>query len=407
MVARGSGAAGVVRPGGRPARSRPAAGPQRQPVGLVGRSGSARPGWSPAAISTRCRTAAPSTVRSASCRRLPPSTCCGAGVRPGRPLGVAVFTEEEGARFGVACLGSRLLTGAPRPGPGPGADRRDGMTLAEAMRRRRPRPGRLGRTRDAAPGRRSSSSCTSSRAGRWSTGTRRSAWPRAIWPHGRWRFDFTGEANHAGTTRMADRRDPMLPFAPTVLRGQQRGRRARRLAPRSAGSSVAPNATNAVPARSRAWLDARAADEATLVVAAGRRRGPSAPAATAPRRGRSSPGPPLVDFDAALRGRGVARRGARRARPCCRPGPGTTPASSPPPACRPRCCSCATRPASRTAPAEHAGDRRLRAPASPRSPPCWRTWLREVTHLLVRARPGCRPGEAVAGRAHRRSRTTA
>ncbi len=28
----------------------------------------------------------------------------------------------------------------------------------------------------------------------------------AIWPHGRWRFYFRGEANHAGTTRLVDRR---------------------------------------------------------------------------------------------------------------------------------------------------------------------------------------------------------
>ncbi|MBX6768039.1 MAG: M20/M25/M40 family metallo-hydrolase, partial [Actinomadura rubrobrunea] len=37
------------------------------------------------------------------------------GERIGRPVGVAVFAEEEGARFGVACLGSRLLTGAIDP----------------------------------------------------------------------------------------------------------------------------------------------------------------------------------------------------------------------------------------------------------------------------------------------------
>src|SRR5439155_1215832 len=37
------------------------------------------------------------------------------GVRPRRPIGIVAFTEEEGARFGVACLGSRLLTGARDP----------------------------------------------------------------------------------------------------------------------------------------------------------------------------------------------------------------------------------------------------------------------------------------------------
>jgi len=44
------------------------------------------------------------------------------GVRPSRPVAVAAFADEEGARFGVACAGSRLLTGswtpsAPSPSP--------------------------------------------------------------------------------------------------------------------------------------------------------------------------------------------------------------------------------------------------------------------------------------------------
>jgi len=34
------------------------------------------------------------------------------GFVPSRPLGVSVFVEEEGSRFGLACLGSRLATGA-------------------------------------------------------------------------------------------------------------------------------------------------------------------------------------------------------------------------------------------------------------------------------------------------------
>ena len=32
-----------------------------------------------------------------------------------------------------------------------------------------------------------------------------------IWPHGRWRFEFKGRADHAGTTKLVDREDPMLP----------------------------------------------------------------------------------------------------------------------------------------------------------------------------------------------------
>src|SRR5215813_2258676 len=56
-----------------------------------------------------------------------------AGFRPARPIGVAAFTEEEGARFGVACLGSRLLTGAIAPAVASELRDRDGVTLAAAM----------------------------------------------------------------------------------------------------------------------------------------------------------------------------------------------------------------------------------------------------------------------------------
>ena len=55
------------------------------------------------------------------------------GPVPSRPLAVAAFCEEEGARFGVACLGSRLLAGAIEPGRARGLRDRDGTTFAEAM----------------------------------------------------------------------------------------------------------------------------------------------------------------------------------------------------------------------------------------------------------------------------------
>jgi N-carbamoyl-L-amino-acid hydrolase len=85
----------------------------------------------------------------------------------------------------------------------------------------------------------------------------------AIWPHGRWRFDLTGEANHAGTTRMADRRDPMLTYAETVLAAHSQA--TSHGAHATVGRvSVLPNATNAIPSRVSAWLDARAAEQATL-----------------------------------------------------------------------------------------------------------------------------------------------
>ena len=82
----------------------------------------------------------------------------------------------------------------------------------------------------------------------------------AIWPHGRWRFDFHGEANHAGTTRLEDRRDPMLTYADTVLAARKEARLAGALA--TFGKvAVEPNGVNAIPSLVRGWLDSRAADE--------------------------------------------------------------------------------------------------------------------------------------------------
>jgi N-carbamoyl-L-amino-acid hydrolase len=84
-----------------------------------------------------------------------------------------------------------------------------------------------------------------------------------IWPHGRWRLDFTGRADHAGTTRLADRRDPMLPYAETVLAARRAAARSGALA--TVGKVIAePGGVNAICSSVRAWLDARAPDEATL-----------------------------------------------------------------------------------------------------------------------------------------------
>jgi N-carbamoyl-L-amino-acid hydrolase len=83
----------------------------------------------------------------------------------------------------------------------------------------------------------------------------------------------TGEGNHAGTTAMADRHDPMLTVAYAVLAADKEARL--REARATIGRIVVePNATNAVPASVSAWLDARAAEESTLddlVAAMGKR----------------------------------------------------------------------------------------------------------------------------------------
>src|SRR5215207_6195617 len=55
------------------------------------------------------------------------------GQAPARPLGIACFSDEEGARFGVACAGSKLLTGALDADRARGLTDAEGTSMAEAM----------------------------------------------------------------------------------------------------------------------------------------------------------------------------------------------------------------------------------------------------------------------------------
>src|SRR4249919_429441 len=55
------------------------------------------------------------------------------GVVPARPIGVSVFVEEEGSRFGLACLGSRLAAGAVAWPDALALRDRDGVSFEDAL----------------------------------------------------------------------------------------------------------------------------------------------------------------------------------------------------------------------------------------------------------------------------------
>jgi N-carbamoyl-L-amino-acid hydrolase len=179
------------------------------------------------------------------------------GVVPSRRIGVALFVEEEGSRFGVACLGSRLATGSLPPARAAELRDGDGVFLLDAM-------AAAGLEPDLGP-----SPLLSDVAcfvelhveqGRDLVDRGCSvAVGSSSWAHGRWRYDFDGEPNHAGATRMQDRHDPMLTFAMTALAANKQARLADARAT-FGRVSVQPNATNAIPQRVRAWLDARSPD---------------------------------------------------------------------------------------------------------------------------------------------------
>lgn len=183
------------------------------------------------------------------------------GFRPQCPIAVVVFMEEEGGRFGVPCLGSRLLTGSLDADAARALRDPDGVTLAEAAKRAGTDPERFGRDEK-----------TLSQIGRFvelhveqGRGLIDLGSPVAVGStvieHGRWRFTFTGQGNHAGATLLADRRDPMLPAAELVAA-------ARRVAAETDGARATvgrlvprPGGTNVIASTVDVWLDARVAGE--------------------------------------------------------------------------------------------------------------------------------------------------
>ncbi|WP_405624028.1 allantoate amidohydrolase [Streptomyces sp. NBC_00076] len=185
------------------------------------------------------------------------------GVTLAKPLAIVNFGDEEGARFGLACVGSRLTAGELGVEQAHRLTDGDGVTLPQAMAAAGydpdaigPDPERLARIGafvelHVEQGR--ALDLSGDQVGIAS----------AIWPHGRWRFDFRGEANHAGTTRLVDRRDPMVSYAETVLAARREARLAGAVA--TFGKiAVEPNGVNAIPSLVRGWLDSRAADQESL-----------------------------------------------------------------------------------------------------------------------------------------------
>ena len=183
----------------------------------------------------------------------------GRGFEPRRPIAVGAFVEEEGSRFGLACLGSRLLTGATTWEKARELRDRDGVALADALE---------AEGLDGTPGTFLDGVGTfvelHVEQGRDLVHRDEPVGvASAIWPHGRYRFDFAGEANHAGTTRMEDRRDPMLTYAMSALAANKRARLSGQRAT-FGRVDVRPNGTNAVPSHVTAWLDARAESSEAL-----------------------------------------------------------------------------------------------------------------------------------------------
>jgi N-carbamoyl-L-amino-acid hydrolase len=185
------------------------------------------------------------------------------GVTPARPLAIAVFPEEEGSRFGVACLGSRLLAGAIDPDRARGLRDEDGATFAEVAAASGLDPRFIGED-DGTLASIATFLELHVEQGRGLIDLGRPVGiARSILGHGRWRITVTGQGNHAGTTLMADRRDPMVAAARIVVAVRDTA-----LAHPESRATVGrltpvPGGTNVIASRVDFWLDVRHPVDAT------------------------------------------------------------------------------------------------------------------------------------------------
>ncbi|MEV6344800.1 allantoate amidohydrolase [Actinoplanes sp. NPDC051851] len=178
-----------------------------------------------------------------------------------RSLAVVVFAEEEGARFGIACLGSRLLTGVTPPETALALTDSAGHRLRDVLAENGVDPAGIGPDQDRL-----------ARIGlilELHVEQGRQLAPRdepiglatTILAHGRWKLTITGRGDHAGSTELDSRRDPVVAAADTI----KAVRRAAVEAPAAAKAratvgriNVTPGGTNAIASRVELWLDARA-----------------------------------------------------------------------------------------------------------------------------------------------------
>ena len=179
------------------------------------------------------------------------------GLRPRRPLAIAVFPEEEGSRFGVACLGSRLLTGALDPNKARNLKDDDGNTYADVAAANGQDPRFIGadhRTLQQL----GMFVELHVEQGRGLIDLRQPvAIGSSILGHGRWKLSVNGQGNHAGTTLMKDRKDPMIAAARIMICIRDTARNYKGARATVGRLQPVPGGTNVIASRVDMWIDVR------------------------------------------------------------------------------------------------------------------------------------------------------
>ena len=179
-----------------------------------------------------------------------------AGVPNQERLAVISFADEEGSRFNTPCFGSRTMVGTFGDEVADAKDK-DGISIRDVGPKRPADAAGLQRRIAAYFEIHVEQGLALDPAG-ISLGIATSLSAR-----GRWEWQVVGEANHAGTTPMAGRRDALVRAAEFVL-AVQRAAVAHEGSVATVGRITPwPGGTNVIPGRCSGTLDVRALNNAT------------------------------------------------------------------------------------------------------------------------------------------------
>ena len=174
------------------------------------------------------------------------------------PLAVISFADEEGARFNTPTFGSRALVGRLDADDALARLDDEGVSLGDAMAEAGVDPEGLGdapswlervrgflelhidQSRDVASAGKPAGVVTRLAAGM------------------RLQAEFTGRADHAGTTPREDRHDALAAAARLIVRADAEAAERLGMVFTASRLEVEPNAPTTVPSLARLWLDARA-----------------------------------------------------------------------------------------------------------------------------------------------------
>lgn len=180
---------------------------------------------------------------------------------PSKPLAIAAFPEEEGSRFGVACLGSRVLSGAITPERALALRDVEGDSFGEVLARNGFDPRGVAADLEGIAAFDSFVELHVEQGRALVDLDAPVAIGSSILGHGRWRARIHGEGNHAGTTLMRDRRDPLIVAARTIHEIRTLARAVDEARATVGRLQPIPGGTNVIASRVDFWIDVRHPDD--------------------------------------------------------------------------------------------------------------------------------------------------